>query len=112
MLSVKDKKHLMRAFPVSISWCFLKSTKKFVIFIQITYVESKSKGRVFLAALAISLLLVTKLQSIRSKLYILTVSKNLIPYSSANAWPFDVGTAYQKKKKVKQSQSQSQGLKR
>lgn len=24
----------------------------------------------------------------------LTVSKNLMPYSSANAWPFDVGTTY------------------
>jgi hypothetical protein len=29
---------------------------------------------------------------------LLTVSKNLIPYSSASAWPFDVGTAYKKNK--------------
>ena len=29
--------------------------------------------------------------------YTLTVSKNLIPYSSANFWPLDVGTAYKRR---------------
>ena len=30
----------------------------------------------------------------------LTVSKNLMPYSSARAWPLEVGTAYKKKEKI------------